>query len=93
MSAGSGPIRVAKKIITDTIQTTTIPKRKRLMMYLFTALHPVRLFSCRFLRSFFKPPLVTHELDVFKGGREPYERLNLVGVPLYPGADGRRRIR
>ena len=51
---GSGPILVARKIITDTIQTTMIPKRKRLMMYLFTALHSARLSSRRFLRSSFK---------------------------------------
>jgi hypothetical protein len=44
MSAGSGPIRVAKKIITDTIHTTIIPKRKRLMMYLFTSLYSAGLF-------------------------------------------------
>ena len=35
MSAGSGPILVAPKISTDTIHTTTIPKKKRLMIYLF----------------------------------------------------------
>ena len=43
------------------------------------------------LNRFF-PSVLVHQLDVLKGRREPDERLNLVRIPLDPGADGRRRV-
>ena len=48
MSAGSGPIRVAPKIITDTIHTTIIPQIKRLMIYRFTSQHSTKLLGNNF---------------------------------------------
>jgi len=77
---------------------------KRLMIYLFTSQGSVRLFLAFPVLGFILRKIrdkkldgricpSIYELDVFKGGREPYERLYLVRIPLYPGANGRRRIR
>jgi hypothetical protein len=48
---------VAKKIITDTIHTTMIPKKKRRMMYLFISLYSVWVFP-------FSPGLFSNPEDL-----------------------------
>jgi hypothetical protein len=37
--------------------------------------------------------LSVSQFHVFKGGREPYERLNFIRIPFHPGAERCRRIR